>query len=84
MKDGVVLDLRYEPRDIDQHVTAQEKIVSDILWGMETRDRLMSGRGNAMLVAGSIYAACRLFDMIQKTELKGKCATASSFRRYAA
>ncbi|NBC30623.1 MAG: HsdR family type I site-specific deoxyribonuclease [Spirochaetes bacterium] len=118
VKDGVVLDLRYEARDIDQHVTAQEKvdqwfelktrglndyaraqlkkrwgtlqkvlssrdrlekIVSDILWDMETRDRLMSGRGNAMLVAGSIYAACRLFDMFQKTDLKGKCAIVTSY-----
>lgn len=118
VRDGVVLDLRYEARDIDQHVTSQdkidqwfelktqglndyaraqlkkrwgtlqkvlssrdrlEKIVSDILWDMATRDRLMSGHGNAMLVAGSIYSACRLFEMFEKTELKGKCAIVTSY-----
>ena len=26
VRDGVVLDLRYEARDIDQHLTAEEKI----------------------------------------------------------
>jgi type I restriction enzyme R subunit len=30
-----------------------EKIVADIVFDMELRDRLKSGRGNAMLVAGS-------------------------------
>mgnify|MGYP006281433631 FL=1 len=34
------------------------KIVSDILLDMETRDRLQNGRGNAGLVSGSIYEAC--------------------------
>ena len=116
--DGVVLDLRYEARDIDQHITSQdkidqwfeiktkglndyaraqikkrwgtlqkvlsskdrlEKIVSDILWDMATRDRLMSGYGNAMLVAGSIYSACCLFEMFQQTDLKGKCAIVTSY-----
>ena len=118
VEDGVVLDLRYEARDIDQHLTSQdkvdqwfdlktkglndyaraqlkkrwgtiqkvlssrdrlEKIVADILWDMATRDRLMSGQGNAMLVAGSIYSACRLYEMFQKTELKGKCAIVTSY-----
>jgi type I restriction enzyme R subunit len=116
--DGVVLDLSYEARDIDQHITNQAKIdqwfelktqglndyaraqlkerwgtlqkvlssqdrlakiVSDILWDMATRDRLMSGHGNAMLVAGSIYSACRLFELFEKTELKGKCAIVTSY-----
>jgi len=56
-----------------------EKIVADILWDMATRDRLMSGHGNAMLVAGSIYSACRLFEMFQRTDLKGKCAIVTSY-----
>jgi len=119
VRDGVVLDLRYEARDIDQHITSQdkidkwfeiktkglndyaraqlkqrwgtlqkvlsskdrlEKIVSDILWDMATRDRLMSGYGNAMLVAGSIYSACRFFDLFQQTDLAGKCAIVTSYR----
>ena len=117
--DGVVLDLRYEARDIDQNITSQaridqwfdiktrgltdvakaqlkqrwgtmqrvlsardrlEKIVADILLDMEVRDRLKSGRGNAMLVSGSIYSACRFFDLFQRTELAGKCAIVTSYR----
>lgn len=116
--DDVVLDLSYEARDIDQHITSQEKIdqwfelktqglndyaraqlkkrwgtlqkvlsskdrlekiVADILWDMATRDRLMSGYGNAMLVAGSIYSACQLFERFQRTDLKGKCAVVTSY-----
>ncbi len=94
VRDGVILDLRYEARDIDQNITSQakidqwfeaktkgltdlakaqlkrrwgtmqtvlscrsrlEKIVADILMDMATRDRLVSGHGNALLVSGSIY-----------------------------
>ena len=45
------------------------KIVDDVLMDMATRDRLYSGRGNAMLVSNSIYSACRFFDMFQQTDL---------------
>ena len=117
--DGVVLDLRYEARDIDQNVTSQakidqwfdlktrgltdvakaqlkqrwgtmqkvlssrdrlEKIVADILLDMETRDRLKSGHGNAILVSDSIYSACRYFEIFQRTNLAGKCAIVTSYR----
>ena len=123
VKDGVVLDLRYEARDIDQNITSQakidqwfesktrgltdlakaqlkqrwgtmqkvlssqdrlEKIVADILLDMETRDRLRSGHGNALLVSGSIYSACRLFEMFQKTDLAAKCAIITSYRPHPA
>ena len=47
---------------------------------METRDRLQSGHGNAMLVSGSIYSACRFFEMFQQTDLAGKCAIVTSYR----
>ncbi len=119
VQDEVVLDLRYEARDIDQNLTSQEridqffdsktrglndvakaqlkrrwgtmlnvessmdrlrKIIADIVLDMETRDRLQSGRGNAMLVANSIYSACRFYDQFQDTELKGKCAIVTSYR----
>jgi type I restriction enzyme R subunit len=119
VKDGVVLDLRYEARDIDQSITSQakvdqwfelktrgltdvakaqlkqrwgtmqkvlsardrlEKIVTDILLDMETRDRLKSGHGNALLVSGSIYSACRFFEMFEQTDLAGKCAIVTSYR----
>ncbi len=119
VKDGVVVDLRYEARDIDQRITSQakidqwfeaktrgltelakaqlkqrwgtmrkvlssqsrlEQIVADILMDMETRDRLQSGRGNALLVSGSIYQACKLYELFDKTDLKGKCAIVTSYR----
>jgi type I restriction enzyme R subunit len=119
VRDGVVLDLRYEARDIDQSITSPakvdqwfelktqgltdvaraqlkqrwgtmqkvlsardrlEKIVADILMDMETRDRLKSGHGNALLVSGGIYSACRFFEMFQQTDLGGKCAIVTSYR----
>lgn len=119
VKDGVVLDLRYEARDIDQEITSQrkidewfeaktrgltemaraqlkqrwgtlqkvlssqsrlEKIVADILLDMSTRPRLMDGRGNAMLVSGSIYQACKFYELFSKTELAGKCAIVTSYK----
>src|SRR5690625_6501365 len=52
---------------------------ADIPWDTATRARLMSGHGNAMLVADSIYSACRLFEMFERTELKGKCAIITSY-----
>ena len=117
--DGVVLDLRYEARDIDQNLTSQdridrwfesktrglsdvakaqlkqrwgtmrkvlsardrlEKIVADVLLDMETRDRLKSGRGNALFVSDSIYSACRIFEMFDRTDLKDRCAIVTSYR----
>ena len=117
--DGVVLDLRYEARDIDQDLTSQtsidkwfeaktrgltdlakaqlkqrwgtmrnvlsardrlQKIVDDVVIDMETRDRLRSGRGNALLVSDSIYSACRFFNLFQHTDLAGKCAIITSYR----
>lgn len=119
VRDGVVLDLRYEARDIDQHITSQKKIddwfeaktrgltdlakaqlkarwgtlqkvlssqsrleqiVADILLDMNTRPRLMDDRGNAMLVSGTIYQACKLYELFAKTELKGKCAIVTSYK----
>ena len=118
VEDNVVLDLRYEARDIDQHITSQERIdewfdlntrgladvpkaqlrqrwgtmqkvlssrdrlnriVADILMDMERRDRLMSGRGNAMLISDSIYSACSFFELFQGTPLQGKCAIVTSY-----
>ena len=118
-RDGVVLDLRYEARDIDQHITSQAridrwfesktqgltdvakaqlkqrwgtmqkvlsaqdrlaKIVADMQFDMETRDRLKSGHGNALLVSDSIYSACRFFELFQQTDLAGKCAIVTSYK----
>lgn len=51
---------------------------------METRDRLKSGRGNAMLVSGSIYQACKFYELFSRTDLAGKCAIVTSYRPLAA
>jgi type I restriction enzyme R subunit len=118
VREGVVLDLRYEARDIDQRLTNKDKIdhwfeaktkglndlakaqlkqkwgtmqrvlssqdrlgmiVADILLDMNDKPRLMDGHGNAMLVAGSIYEACKYYELFAKTELAGKCAIVTSY-----
>ncbi|MGB8658774.1 MAG: HsdR family type I site-specific deoxyribonuclease [Candidatus Zixiibacteriota bacterium] len=56
-----------------------DRIVSDIVFDFNVKPRLSSGMGNAILVAGSIYEACRYFDLFQSTELKGKCAVITSY-----
>ena len=117
VKDGVVLDLLYEARDVDQHVLDQkgiddwfeivtqgmndlpkaelkqkwgtmqkvlstksrlEKIVFDIKKDFITKPRLKDGRGNAILVARSIYEACRYYEIFQNFGLK-KCGIITSF-----
>ncbi|RCV62835.1 type I restriction enzyme, R subunit [Methanophagales archaeon] len=117
VKDEVVLDLRYEARNVDQNITSPakidqwfeaktrgltdyakielkkkwgtmkrvlssqsrlEKIVADILLDIETKDRLQNGAGNAMLVSGSIYQACRYYELFQNAGLK-KCAIVTSY-----
>ncbi len=118
VEDGVVLDLIYEARDIDQHLGSQDKIdawfeaktkglndwqrdelkkkwgtmqhvlssksridrvVSDIIFDFSVKPRLSSARGNALLVASSIYEACKYFTLFQKTPFKGKCAVVTSY-----
>ncbi|GAN26153.1 type-1 restriction enzyme R protein [Legionella pneumophila] len=118
--DGVVLDLIYEARDIDQRLSSQqrvddwfkvktkglnefqqaalkqkwstmqnvlssrprmEKVVADIVFDFSVKRRLNSERGNAILVASSIYEACRYYEMFQNpnTGLRGKCAVVTSY-----
>ena len=56
-----------------------EKIVNDIVFDFNVKPRLNSGRGNAILVASSIYEACRYFELFQNRELKDKCAIVTSY-----
>jgi type I restriction enzyme R subunit len=116
--DEVIVDLRYEARDIEQRISEPDRIdqwfiaktaaltdiaraelkkkwgtmqqvlssrsrldqiVGDIVFDMETRPRLMSGRGNALLVASSITEACIYYDLFQRTPLKGKCGVVTSY-----
>lgn len=55
-----------------------EKIVADILLDMETKDRLASGRGNALLVSGSIFQACKYYQIFLEHGFS-KCAIVTSY-----
>ena len=115
--DGVVLDLRYEARDIEQIITAQDKIdayfdtktrglndaakaklkskwgnmqkvyssrkrleviAEDVIADFDIKNRLADGNGNAMLVADSIYSACKYYETFQSRGFK-QCAIVTSF-----
>lgn len=56
-----------------------ERVVSDIVFDFSVKPRLSRERGNAMLVASSIYEACRYYALFQQTPLKGKCALVTSY-----
>jgi type I restriction enzyme R subunit len=56
-----------------------ERVVSDIIFDSGVKPRLSSERGNAILVASSIYEACKYFTLFQKTLFKGKCAVITSY-----
>ncbi|MFE7388020.1 type I restriction endonuclease subunit R [Streptomyces sp. NPDC057582] len=118
VSDGVVLDLRYEARNIDQELkgakqvdkwfdlktkgltdlskarlkkrwgtmqkvvsakSRAEMIVHDILMDFEREPRLISGRGNAMLVGDSVYQACKFYELFVQAGFKGKAAIVSSY-----
>jgi type I restriction enzyme, R subunit len=55
-----------------------EKIVFDILDDFYKKDRLASGRGNAMLVASSIYEASQYYEIFQVQGLT-KCGVVTSY-----
>ena len=117
VEDGIVLDLRYEARDVDQDLSSQdkvdlwfenktrglterakqqlkqswtsinklysskqrlEKIASDIVFDMSLKPRLKDDRGTAMLVANSIYEACRYWEIFMSMGFT-KCAIVTSY-----
>ncbi|MFJ8585188.1 type I restriction endonuclease subunit R [Streptomyces sp. NPDC093595] len=118
VRDGVVLDLRYEARNVDQELkgaaqvdkwfdlktkgltdlskarlkkkwgtmqkvvsakSRAEMIVQDILMDFEREPRLISGRGNAMLVGESVYQACKFYELFVQAGFTGKAAIISSY-----
>jgi len=118
VEDGVVKDLMYEGRSIEQSLTSQtkvdqwfdaktaglndfqknelkrkwgtmqnvlssksrmEKIVADIIVDFSTKPRLKSQNGNAILVASSIYEACKYYNLFLNSELKNRCAIITSY-----
>ena len=56
-----------------------ERVISDIIFDFSVKPRLSSERGNAILVASSIYEACKYFALLQKTPFRGKCAVVTSY-----
>jgi len=56
-----------------------DRVVADIVFDFSVKPRLSSARGNAILVASSIYEACKYFTLFQKTPFKGKCAVVTSY-----
>jgi len=122
VEDGVVLDLLYEARDVEQFITDQqsiddwfdaetkgltdvakvelkkkwgtmqkvlgsksrlEKIVFDIVKDFKVKTRLQTGEGNAMLVSGSVYQACKYYELFQLSGFK-ECAIITSYQPNAA
>jgi len=55
-----------------------EKVVFDIIDDFYKKPRLQSGRGNAMLVASSIYEACQYYRIFQSQGFS-KCAVVTSY-----
>ncbi len=117
VNDGVVVDLRYEARDVEQYLTdggkidryfdiktrglteharnelkrrwttisklyssreRLERIAADIIFDMASKPRLANDRGNAMLVAGSIYEACKYWEIFQSRGF-AECAVVTSY-----
>lgn len=56
-----------------------DRVVADIVFDFSVKPRLSSERGNAILVASSIYEACKYFMLFQKTPFKGRCAIVTSY-----
>lgn len=118
VRDGVILDLRYSARNIEQElvgpghvdkwfdvktrgltdlskarlkkrwgtmqkvVSARSRaamIVQDILMDFEREPRLLSGRGNAILVSDSVYQACKFYEMFVQAGFKDKVAIVTSY-----
>lgn len=116
--DGVILDLVYDARDIDQRIGSAEtiddwferetqglsrwqkdelkkhwstmqkvqssktrisRIITDVVFDFKKYKRLASGLGNAMLVASTIYDACRYYELFEDSPLRGKCGLVTSY-----
>jgi len=56
-----------------------ERVMEDIVFDFGVKPRLASKRGNAMLVASSIYEAVKYYDLFRQTIFKGKCAVITSY-----
>lgn len=55
-----------------------EKIVFDIIKDFKVRPRLATGEGNAILVSGSVFQACRYYELFQAAGFR-ECAIITSY-----
>jgi type I restriction enzyme R subunit len=60
-----------------------ERVVEDIVFDFSVKPRLSSERGNAILVASTIYEACKYFALFEKTSFRGRCALVTSYDPHA-
>jgi type I restriction enzyme R subunit len=56
-----------------------ERVVADIVFDFSVKPRLSNQRGNAILVASSIFEACKYYELFQKTVFRGRCAVVTSY-----
>ena len=66
-------------RNVLSSRSRMDRVVADIVFDFSVKPRLSDNRGNAILVASSIYEACKYFLLFQKTPFKGKCAVITSY-----
>ena len=66
-----------------QHVLSSrsriDRVVEDIIFDFSVKPRLSNQRGTAILVASSIYEACKYFEVLQKSVFKDKSAIVTSY-----
>ena len=56
-----------------------DRVVSDIVFDFTIKPRISEERGTAILVASSIFEACKYYELFQKTAFKGRCAVITSY-----
>lgn len=56
-----------------------QRVVTDIEFDFSVKPRLSNERGNAILVASSIFEAAKYFELFQRTPFKGRCAIITSY-----
>jgi type I restriction enzyme R subunit len=66
-------------RNVLSSKARMDRVVADIVFDFSVKPRLSNERGNAILVASSIYEACKYFTLFQGTPFKGRCAVVTSY-----
>jgi len=56
-----------------------EKVIAGILLDMATRPRLADGHGNAMLVGGRIYEACKFYELFARRNSRASAPIVTSY-----